>query len=46
MTQRLADSFIAETLESKERESRDAFTFIDSQAEEYRKKLSDAEDKL
>ena len=46
VTKRLADLFIAQTVESKERERRDAFAFIDSQTEEYRKKLTDAEDKL
>lgn len=46
VTRRIADLFIALTIESKERESRDAFTFIDSQVEAYRKKLSEAEDNL
>jgi polysaccharide chain length determinant protein (PEP-CTERM system associated) len=46
VTQRLADLFIAESLAAKERESSDAYRFIDSQVEIYRGKLTDAEDKL
>ncbi len=46
VTQRLADLFISESLAAKERESSDAYRFIDSQVEIYRSKLTDAEDKL
>jgi len=46
VTKRLADLFISESLAAKERESRDAYQFIDSQVQGYRQKLSDAEDKL
>ncbi|HEY1588373.1 MAG TPA: XrtA system polysaccharide chain length determinant, partial [Rhodanobacter sp.] len=42
----LARLFISESLASKQRESRDAYEFINSQVEAYRKKLTDAEDKL
>lgn len=41
-----AQLFISESLASKQRESRDAYEFINSQVEAYRKKLTDAEDKL
>ncbi len=46
VTQKYADLFISETLASKQNESRDAFEFINSQVEDYRRKLTDAEDKL
>lgn len=46
ITQRLAELFIKESLATKERESRNAFEFIDGQVESYHKKLTDAEDKL
>ncbi len=46
VTQRLAEMFIQESLAAKERESRNAFEFIDGQVESYHKKLTDAEDKL
>jgi len=46
ITQRLAELFIQESLAAKERESRNAFDFIDNQVESYHKKLTDAEDKL
>ena len=46
VTRRLADLFISESLAAKERESSDAYEFIDSQVEIYRDKLTDAEDKL
>lgn len=46
ITQRLAELFIQESLAAKERESRNAFDFINSQVESYHKKLTDAEDKL
>jgi polysaccharide chain length determinant protein (PEP-CTERM system associated) len=46
VARRLADLFISESLAAKERESSDAYKFIDSQVEIYRSKLTDAEDKL
>ncbi|WP_430390381.1 XrtA system polysaccharide chain length determinant [Dyella sp. 20L07] len=46
ITRQLAQLFISESLASKQRESRDAYEFINSQVEAYRKKLTDAEDKL
>ncbi len=46
VTRQLAQLFISESLASKQRESRDAYEFINSQVEAYRKKLTDAEDKL
>jgi polysaccharide chain length determinant protein (PEP-CTERM system associated) len=46
VTRRLADLFISESLAAKERESSDAYKFIDSQVDIYRGKLTDAEDKL
>jgi len=46
VTRQFAQLFISESLASKQRESRDAFEFINSQVEAYRTKLTDAEDKL
>lgn len=46
ITQHFADLFIKESLATKERESREAYEFIDSQVEQYHKKLTDAEDNL
>ncbi|GAB2578864.1 hypothetical protein ISP15_00610 [Dyella jejuensis] len=46
VTQAFARLFISESLASKQRESRDAYEFINSQVEAYRRKLTDAEDKL
>lgn len=46
ITQRMAELFISESLAAKERESRNAFTFISSQVDAYHKKLTDAEDNL
>lgn len=46
VTQRLAELFIQESLAAKERESRNAFEFIDGQVQSYHKKLTDAEEKL
>jgi polysaccharide chain length determinant protein (PEP-CTERM system associated) len=46
VTQRYAQLFISESLASKQRESRDAYEFINSQVEAYRLKLTDAEAKL
>jgi polysaccharide chain length determinant protein (PEP-CTERM system associated) len=46
VTRHLAQLFITESLASKQRESRDAYDFINSQVEAYRQKLTDAEDKL
>jgi polysaccharide chain length determinant protein (PEP-CTERM system associated) len=41
-----AQLFISESLASKQRESREAYEFINSQVEAYRAKLTDAEEKL
>src|SRR3546814_4771037 len=38
--------FIRETLATKERESREAYEFIDKQVQAYHRKLTDAEDNL
>ena len=46
VTKRFAELIIQESLRTKERESRTAFRFIDSQVGEYHRKLTDAEDKL
>jgi polysaccharide chain length determinant protein (PEP-CTERM system associated) len=46
VTQEFARLFISESLASKQRESREAYEFINSQVEAYRHKLTDAEDKL
>ena len=46
VTKRFAEQFIDESKATKERESRDAFEFIDSQVNDYHKKLTDAEDGL
>jgi len=46
VTRRLADLFIQESLAAKERESREAYEFINSQVEDYRIKLTEAEGKL
>jgi len=46
VTQRLADLVISESLATKERESREAYGFINSQVEQYHRKLTDAEAKL
>ncbi len=46
VTREFGQLFISESLASKKQESRDAFDFINSQVEAYRKKLTDAEDKL
>lgn len=46
VTKRFAELIIRESLRTKERESRAAYGFIDSQVREYHRKLSDAEDKL
>jgi protein tyrosine kinase modulator len=46
VTRQFAQLFISESLASKQRESRDAFEFIDSQVNVYRQKLTDAENKL
>src|ERR1700754_376838 len=43
VTRQLAQLFITESLASKQRESRDAYEFINSQVETYRLKLTDAE---
>lgn len=46
VTKEFAQLFISESLASKQRESHDAYEFINSQVESYRNKLTDAEDKL
>jgi len=46
VTRRFADLVISESLATKERESRDAYEFIDSQVSQYHQKLTDAEAKL
>jgi len=46
VARRLADLFIEESLAAKERESREAYEFISSQVDNYRRKLTDAEDHL
>jgi polysaccharide chain length determinant protein (PEP-CTERM system associated) len=46
VTQRLSALLISEILAAKERESRDAYLFIDSQVQGYYRKLADAETKL
>lgn len=46
VTERFAQLIIQESLATKERESRDAYDFIDSQVRAYHKKLIDAESKL
>lgn len=46
VTKRLADMVISESLATKERESREAYGFIDSQVTQYHAKLTGAEAKL
>lgn len=46
VTKRFADMVISESLATKERESQEAFRFIDSQVRQYHTKLTDAENKL
>jgi polysaccharide chain length determinant protein (PEP-CTERM system associated) len=46
ITQRFAEKFIEESKATKERESRDAFDFIDSQVKDYHAKLTSAEEGL
>lgn len=46
VTKRFAELFIEESKAAKERESRDAFEFIDSQVNDYHAKLTSAEDGL
>ncbi|MDE1892788.1 MAG: hypothetical protein KGM46_03475 [Pseudomonadota bacterium] len=46
VTREFAQLFIAESLASKKRESRDAFDFINNQVQQYRAKLAGAETKL
>ncbi|MBN8727803.1 MAG: hypothetical protein J0H15_08890 [Xanthomonadales bacterium] len=46
LTRDFADLFIRESLAAKERESRNAFEFIDDQVQAYHAKLADAEAKL
>jgi len=46
VTRRLAELFIDESLAAKERESSEAYEFISKQVEDYRGKLTEAEEKL
>jgi polysaccharide chain length determinant protein (PEP-CTERM system associated) len=46
VTRRFGELIIQESFRTKERESRAAFEFIDSQVDDYQRKLNDAEDKL
>jgi polysaccharide chain length determinant protein (PEP-CTERM system associated) len=46
VTERLAALLIDESLAAKERESREAYEFIDSQVQDYHAKLTEAEDAL
>ena len=46
VTRRFAELIMQESLRTKERESRAAYMFIDSQVADYHRKLSDAEDRL
>ena len=46
VTERLSALFIEESLAAKERESREAYEFIDSRVNDYHAKLTEAEDKL
>lgn len=46
VTQRFAEKFIEENRAAKERESREAFEFIDKQVRDYHAKLTGAEDDL
>jgi polysaccharide chain length determinant protein (PEP-CTERM system associated) len=46
VTRQFGQLFISESLASKQRESRDAYEFINSQVETYRQKLTSAENKL
>ena len=46
VTDALGSAFIRETLATKERESREAYEFIDKQVQEYHRKLTDAERNL
>src|SRR5690554_6628304 len=46
VTEAMGSLFIHETQATKERESREAYEFIDEQVQEYHQKLIDAEDNL
>ncbi len=46
VTERFGELIIQESFRTKERESRAAFEFIDSQVDDYQRKLNDAEDRL
>ena len=46
VTRLFGQLFISESLASKQRESRDAFEFIDNQVQAYKRKLTTAEEKL
>ncbi len=46
VTERLSNMFIKESLAAKERESREAYEFIDKQVQDYHAKLLEAEERL
>ena len=46
VTERLSEMFIKESLAAKERESREAYEFINKQVQDYHAKLLEAEDRL
>ena len=46
VTERLSEMFIKESLAAKERESREAYEFIDKQVQDYHAKLQEAEERL
>jgi len=46
VARRLGDQFIEQSLAAKENESREAYEFISNQVNDYRKKLTDAEERL
>lgn len=46
VTKLFGELFISDSLASKQRESRDAFDFINSQVQAYKQKLTSAEDKI
>lgn len=46
VTEAMGELFIKESLATKERESREAYEFINSRVNDYHKKLTDAEDNL
>ncbi len=46
VARKFAELFIQESLDAKERESREAYEFIAARVDEYHRKLTDAEDRL